>query len=100
MEVSLSGVAWVALGLGRPVVGTSIGGLPDLVEEGVNGFLVAPRSSALSHAIHRALRDPEELTCVGTRARQRFHVRHSWAKTASETLRLYKRLTAPHADPG
>ena len=100
-EVSLSGVAWVALGLGRPVVGTSVGGLPDLVEEGVNGFLVAPGSSAaLSQAITRALRDPEELTCMGTRARQRFHARHSWAKTASETLNLYKRLTArPHGDP-
>jgi glycosyltransferase involved in cell wall biosynthesis len=101
-EVSLSGVAWVALGLGRPVVGTSVGGLPDLVEEGVDGFLVAPRSSAaLSHAINRALRDPEALACMGARARQRFHLRHSWAKTASETLSLYKRLTArPHAHPG
>jgi glycosyltransferase involved in cell wall biosynthesis len=100
-EVSLSGVAWVALGLGRPVVGTSVGGLPDLVEDGVNGFLVPPGSSAaLSQAITRALHDPEQLACMGARARERFQARHSWAKTASETLDLYKRLMNARAGFG
>lgn len=92
-DVSLSGVAWVALGFGRPVVGTCVGGLPDLVEEGVNGFLVPPDSpAALSQAILRALRDPEQLGRMGARAGERFHTRHNWTKTAVETLALYRRL--------
>jgi glycosyltransferase involved in cell wall biosynthesis len=92
-QVSLSGVAWVALGFGRPIVGTHVGGLPDLVENDVNGFLVPPGSSAaLSEAIIRALRDPERLVGMGARGRERFAASHSWAQTASETLTLYRRL--------
>lgn len=92
-DVSLSGVAWVALGFGRPIVGTFVGGLPDLVEEGVNGFLVPPGSAAaLSQAVIQALRDPEQLARVGARGQERFQARYSWAKTATETLDLYRRL--------
>jgi len=92
-EVSLSGVAWVALGFGRPIVGTNIGGLPDLVEEGMNGTLVAPGSSAaLSQAIIRMLGDREELERMGERARAAFEARYSWARTANQTLQLYRRL--------
>ena len=92
-NVSLSGVAWVALGFGRPIVGTCVGGLPDLVEDGVNGFLVPPGSpSALSQAIVRALGDPAQLDRMGACGRERFQARHSWAKTATETLDLYRRL--------
>ena len=83
----------MALGFGRPIVGTNIGGLPDLVEDGVNGVLVPPGSStALSEAMIRMLRDPEQLERMGECGRARFEARHSWARTAKETLELYRRL--------
>jgi glycosyltransferase involved in cell wall biosynthesis len=92
-EISLSGVAWVALGFGRPIVGTNVGALPDLVEDELNGLLVPPGSpTALSQAIIRLLRNPEQLELMGERGRGRFQARHSWAKTANETLQLYRRL--------
>jgi glycosyltransferase involved in cell wall biosynthesis len=92
-EISLSGVAWVALGFGRPIVGTNVGGLTDLVEEDMNGVLVAPGSStALSQAIIRLLGNPEQLERMGERARDAFQTRYSWARTAGETLQLYRRL--------
>ncbi len=91
--ISLSGVAWVALEFGRPIVGTNVGGLPDLIEEGVNGLLVPPGSSeALSRAIIRMLGDSEQLECMGERARARFEAQHSWTKAANQTLQLYTRL--------
>ena len=101
-EVSLSGVAWVALGFGRPIVGTNVGGLPDLVEEGMNGALVAPGSSvALSQAIIRMLGDPEQLERMGERAKAAFEARYSWARTANQTLQLYRRLmNGPPVDVG
>ncbi len=92
-EISLSGVAWVALGFGCPIVGTNVGGLPDLLDDGVNGFLVPPGSpAALSQAIIRALHDPEQLACMGARGRERFEACHSWGRTANQTLDLYRRL--------
>jgi glycosyltransferase involved in cell wall biosynthesis len=92
-QVSLSGVAWVALGFGRPIVGTNVGGLPDLLEDNVNGFLVPPKSSAaLSRAIVRALLDPAQLSRMGAQGRKCFEARYSWDRTAGETLELYRLL--------
>lgn len=45
-----------ALAMGVPVVATAVGGLPELVDDGVNGFLVAPGDpDALARAIAAAL---------------------------------------------
>ena len=44
-----------AFALGTPVVGTDIGGIPELVREGTTGFLAEPGDAAsLSEAIIRA----------------------------------------------
>lgn len=53
-DATQSGVAQLALGAGVPVITTSVGGLPDVIQDGVNGFLVPPRDSqALAAAILR-----------------------------------------------
>jgi len=92
-ESVLSGVAWIAMGLGRPIVGTNVGGLSDLVEDEVNGLLVPPGSPApLGHAIIRILRDPGQLARMGARNRERARTGLQWSQTANETLRLYRRL--------
>src|ERR1700722_16319708 len=50
-----------ALALGRPVVSTYIAGIPELVENGVNGWLVPAGSvTALADALAKALRAPTE----------------------------------------
>jgi D-inositol-3-phosphate glycosyltransferase len=101
-EISLSGVAWVALGFGRPIVGTNVGGLPDLIEEGMNGTLVAPGSAAaLSQAIIGMLGDRDKLERMGEHASELFEARYSWARTADQTLDLYRRLmNGPLLDSG
>ena len=44
---------------GLPVVGTRVGGVPDLIDEGVEGLLVPRRDpAALAAALARLLRDP------------------------------------------
>ena len=50
-----SGVVQLAFGAGKPVVTTDVGGLPEAVEDGKTGFIVAPRDpEALAQAIARA----------------------------------------------
>lgn len=49
-----------AVQLGRPVVATAVGGIPEMVVDGVSGWLVAPGSpGALADALQAALADPE-----------------------------------------
>jgi glycosyltransferase involved in cell wall biosynthesis len=51
----------------RPVVATRVGGIPDLVQDGVNGLLVEPGdTTALAAAIERVLRDRELAQRLGT----------------------------------
>jgi glycosyltransferase involved in cell wall biosynthesis len=58
---------------GKPVIATSIGGLPELVEDGVTGCLAAPADRAsLGAALRRVLEmDDETLAAMGARARRR-----------------------------
>ena len=53
-SASQSGIAQTAFAFERPVVVTAVGGLPDVVEDGVTGYVVPPRNpEALASAINR-----------------------------------------------
>lgn len=55
-----------AMGYGRPVIASRVGGLPELVEDGVNGLLVEPGDpEALASAIERVTSDPAEADRMG-----------------------------------
>jgi glycosyltransferase involved in cell wall biosynthesis len=57
VEASQSGVIPIAYTHGKPVIATTVGGLPDMVEHGQTGLLVPPRDSdALAAAIIKLLR--------------------------------------------
>ena len=60
-----------ALALARPVVGTQMGGIPEVIKHGETGFLVPPKDSeGLAEAIIRVLRNPEEAARLGARGRE------------------------------
>ena len=49
-----SGVALTAFHFGRPVIATRVGGLPEVIEDGINGLLVPPEDpAALAAAVNR-----------------------------------------------
>lgn len=68
-----------AMALGRPVVSTYIAGIPELVKNGENGWLVpAGDVHALVAVIRQALEcDIQHLTIMGERARERARQRHN-----------------------
>jgi len=56
LNEGLPNVALEAIACGLPVVASRVGGVPEIVREGVNGFLVPPSdSNALAEALRRAL---------------------------------------------
>jgi glycosyltransferase involved in cell wall biosynthesis len=57
---------------GVPIVATNVGGIPELVQDGVHGLLVPPRDpAALAAAINRLLDDRELASRLGEAARAR-----------------------------
>ncbi len=62
--------AMEALAAGRPVVASDIGGIPEMVDDGVNGFLVPPGDEgALAERIAALLDDPALRAEMGSRGR-------------------------------
>ena len=80
---------------GKPVVSTRVGGLPDLVVEGVNGLLVEPRDpAALADALVEVLSDPERARRMGEAGRARRREEFSIEATARRCGELYEELAA------
>jgi glycosyltransferase involved in cell wall biosynthesis len=84
-------VAREALAHGRPVVASAVGGLTDVVKDGVTGILVPPHDSdALRGAIERLLDDPELRRSLGAAARDLARDELSWDAATAATLAAYR----------
>lgn len=79
-----------AMAQARPVVATRTGGIPETIEDGVSGVLVAPRDpSALARAVAALLADPGRAAAIGQQARERVRERFSRASSARKFADLY-----------
>jgi glycosyltransferase involved in cell wall biosynthesis len=65
LEATQSGVAQIALGFEKPMIGTAVGGMADVIQEGRTGYIVPPGDAgALASAIIRLLRNEQAETFV------------------------------------
>ncbi len=101
IDASQSGVIPIAYTFAKPVVATTVGGLPDQVDQGRTGFLVPPHDErALADAIVRLLRDKALRHQMGANGKRK--VESEWAPcvVAQQTLAVYHRaIKAAQANP-
>jgi glycosyltransferase involved in cell wall biosynthesis len=80
---------------GCPVVATRVGGVPDVVEEGVDGFMVEPGDlEAIADRLGRLAADPELRARMGAAGRQRVLPRYAVERLVDDVDSLYRSLLA------
>jgi len=82
-----------ALAMARPVVGTTVGGIPEVIVEEDTGLLVSPRDpQSLAGAMGRLLEAPDLRRELGRRGRQLVMERFSMEQMAAEIEAVYEVL--------
>ena len=96
-----------AMACETPVVASAVGGIPEVVEHGETGLLVAPEaisatdveprhpdqfSRDLAAAVNTLLDDPALRDRMAAQARVRVEQKFSWTSIARQTLEFYEEL--------
>jgi phosphatidylinositol alpha-1,6-mannosyltransferase len=90
-------VALEAAAAGKPVVATSAGGVPDAVENGKSGILVAPEDyEVMSRGIIQLLSRSELKLSLGEYARSRVRQEFSWSSTIKRYEKTFCQITLEH----
>jgi 1,4-alpha-glucan branching enzyme len=86
-------VALEAMVTGIPVVISAVGGLQDVVADGVTGLRVAPgRAEALAQAILQTLAEPQKAAERAEIAQKTVKSQYNWEHIASRTIMVYEQL--------
>ena len=101
-----------AMACGTPVVASAVGGIPEVVEHGETGLLVAPEAISateveprhpeqfardLATAVNALLDDADQRAAMAQKARARVEQRFSWQSIARQTLEFYEQVCDRHA---
>lgn len=84
--------AMESLACGTPVIATTVGSLPEIVDDGVTGFLVPPDDA---HALHQRIswcvQRPEDTLAMGMRGRESVLKEYTWDRVVDRCLTAYGR---------
>jgi starch synthase len=94
-----------AMACGTPVVASAVGGIPEVVDDGVTGLLVPydeqdPKAfeAGLADAMNRLLADRATARRMGTTGRERAVAEYGWDAVARRTVKVYRTVldAQPH----
>ncbi|MGQ9594799.1 MAG: glycosyltransferase [Anaerolineae bacterium] len=91
-----------ALRYRKPVIGSDVGGIPDIVEDGLSGLLVPPGDpEALAQALQRVLDDPALAQRLGEEGFRYVAEKFAWEHIADQMAALYREVagSGPHPIP-
>ena len=78
--------------IGKPIVATRIGGIPESVYHEKNGILVDAEPEAVAHAIKDLIINPHKMKILGENARKTVEEKFTGMKCAERFVDLYKKL--------
>jgi len=81
------------MAVGLPVIGTNLGGIPEVIVDGENGFLVSPKSpDQLADALMKFVNDQGLRISMGRRGRQIYEEDFTLSKMIRQVETLYDQL--------
>jgi L-malate glycosyltransferase len=81
-----------SMALKKPVVGTSIGGIPEQVMHEVTGFIVPPKDpDALANSLDRLISDPNLLASFAQQGYKRYREKFALAGMLNDTVEIYEK---------
>jgi glycosyltransferase involved in cell wall biosynthesis len=76
---------------GAPAIASNLGGMPEVVEDNVTGFLTPPGdAAALRERLERLTAHPEAIAQMGAAGRARVLARFTWPEVVSRCLEIYR----------
>ncbi len=85
-----------AMAMGMPVISTLHGGIPELVEDGKSGFLVAERdANAIAQKLTYLIAHPEVWAEMGKAGRSRVEEKYDMNKLNDELVKIYQNVANP-----
>lgn len=91
-EAYQSAVLYMAYSFIKPVVASAVGGLVEVVEDGVTGLLVPPTDvNQLAHALLILLQDIENSRAMGKQGRLLVETKFGWSDIARKTATVYSK---------
>ncbi|HWG91682.1 MAG TPA: glycosyltransferase family 4 protein [Candidatus Thermoplasmatota archaeon] len=82
-----------AMACGKPCVAAQVGGIPEVITEGVTGHLVPyANAEALAQALHRVLSDPAAATRMGKAGQERALTEFDWARIVDRLEKEYEAI--------
>jgi len=77
-----------AMAMGKPILATSVGGIPEAIENGVNGLLVQPDPDVIAQKIIYLLENEEFAFKLGQNAQKTVQEKFDWRTSADIFLKL------------
>jgi glycosyltransferase involved in cell wall biosynthesis len=93
-EIDQSGVLFTALGFGKPLLLSDVGGFPEVAATGAARTFPSGDAAALRGALVELLDDEAARSALAERARAVAADEYSWQRAAASTLELYESLLA------
>lgn len=89
-RIDQSGVLMIALAFGKPIVASHVGGVAEIIKDGIHGFLVEKENiESLSTALERILIDDDLRMRMAKEVQMLSNKELSWERIAEKTIEIY-----------
>ena len=79
-----------AMAMGKPIIATPVGGIPEAIDDGKNGYLVMPEVDEIAKRIIYLIKNKSESDRIGRCAKHTSEDRFTWRASADKFVEIYR----------